>query len=156
MTLWLQQHFVKSAISSTSAFGPPVLCHYPPSSPFTFHDDKSINVRHGCLSPFTSIIRWRWWCRRLPPNSRPVVQWGARVAWRQLRHEAAPTAPPPPPPLTSYWHRWRCVCSGVCVCMCGNVVLVHFPTIAVGHGPGTHLACLYNCQRFLSAQLFYV
>lgn len=33
-------------------------------------------------------------------------------------------------------------------CVCGNVVLVHFPTIVVGHGPGTHLAGLYN-RRWL-------
>jgi hypothetical protein len=32
--------------------------------------------------------------------------------------------------------------------VCGNVVLVHFPTIVVGHGPGTHLAGLYN-RRWL-------
>jgi hypothetical protein len=33
-------------------------------------------------------------------------------------------------------------------CVCGNVVLVHFPTIVVCHGPGTHLAGLYN-RRWL-------
>ena len=26
--------------------------------------------------------------------------------------------PPPTSPHSSYWHRWRCVCSGVCVCVC--------------------------------------
>lgn len=25
---------------------------------------------------------------------------------------------PPTSPHSSYWHRWRCVCSGVCVCVC--------------------------------------
>ena len=88
-----------------------------------------------------------------PPISPPVVQWGERVAWRQLRHEAAPTGPPPPrrPAI-----RLAGTGGGVCVCMCGNVVLVHFPTIAVGHGPGTHLAGLYNRRRFSAARLFYV
>jgi hypothetical protein len=50
-----------------------------------------------------------------PPVSPPVVQWGERVAWRQLRHEAAPTAPPstaPPPGLLAQ----VAVC--VCVCVC--------------------------------------
>jgi hypothetical protein len=62
------------------------------------------------------------------------------VAYRQLRHEAAPT-PPPSPPLAGTG-------GGVYVveCVCGNVGLVHFPTIAVGHGPGTHLAGLYNMR----------
>jgi hypothetical protein len=70
-------------------------------------------------------------------------------AWRRDSCSTKPRKlplPNPPHPATPTMHRWRCGCSGVCVC--GNVVLVHFPTIVVGHGPGTHLAGLYN-RRWL-------
>lgn len=104
-----------------------------------------LSVRHGSL-PLRLNYPMKMRMLRHPSAARAGRPMGIA---RGVETAAARSAPPSP----SRRHRWRCVCCGVCVC--GNVVLAHFPTIVAATGRA-HTWLVYITGAPPLARAFYV